>query len=482
MWDELENALAWYGSAPARWVQSAKKDMSAAAEWIWEVLQGDFNDDQTTAQVITGTVISMVPLVDQICDVRDVVANCHKINQDSSNKSVWLALGLTLIGLIPILGSLFKGCAKILFSYVRRGVLKGVVKTVDSDLWKATTPFVEAGIAKLNVHLASPAVRKVLALHKIDNAYKELAKAIRQLKGKVTTAAMLKAFDEIIAVLQDLAGLMDKWGSAALKTKAGQMLLAVKRVRDKAKAGLDSVTKPLQDWLGKLAERIDVEADHIYRGSPKTFNLHPLVRPTQEAELIAFRKEKPEWVSKSKFLSFPPLETAPKKAEWPDLNPVVEPGKRHPLKDAYKTFHDAEAVPFPPGTVLYRVLDPNSGDNSICWMTKEMFESLKSKADWRERLAVWRNWNSNGEYVTYTVPPGKPLNAWVGKAATQEMRNSDEVVEFTLKGGGEQVVLDPTHLDINYMSRRKPTGWGYGDATHKPDLTGVPLLISNWFK
>ncbi|PHV13173.1 hypothetical protein [Chitinimonas sp. BJB300] len=483
MWEELENALAWYGSAPTRWTQSAKQDLSAAAEWIWEVLQGDFYDDQTTAQVITGTVISMIPLVDQICDVRDVVANCNKINQDSSNKVTWLALGLTLIGLIPLLGSLFKGCAKVLFSYVRRGLLKGVVKSVDSNLWKATTPFVEASIAKLNVHLASPAVRKTLALHKIDNAYKELAKAIRQLKGKVSTTAMLKAFDQIIAVLQDLAGLMDKWGSAALKTKAGQMLLSVKRVRDQAKAGLDSITKPLQDWLERLARRLDVEADMVYRGSPKTFNLHPLVRPTNEAELAAFRKEKPEWVSKpTKKLKFSPLDDPPKKENWPDLNPTVEPGKRHPLKEAYLTFHDAKPASFPPGTVLYRVLDPNSGDNSICWMTKEMFESLKSKADWRERLAVWRHWNSNGEYVTYTVPPGEPLRAWVGPAATQEFKNEKKVVEFTLKGGGEQVVLDPAHLDMSYISKRKPTGWDYGDTTHKPDLTGVPQLISNWFK
>ena len=87
-----------------------------------EFLQGDFNDDQTTAQMVTGTVISMIPFVDQICDVRDVVANCKKINQDSANKWHWVALALTLIGLFPTLGSLVKGCFKVLFAYGRKGV------------------------------------------------------------------------------------------------------------------------------------------------------------------------------------------------------------------------------------------------------------------------------------------------------------------------------------------------------------------------
>ena len=116
MWDELENALAWYAAAPSRWIQSAKQDLSAAAEWIWVVLQGDFAEEQTVVQTVAGTIISMIPLVDQICDVRDVVANCRKINEDTSNKWAWFALVLTLIGLFPTLGSLVKGCFKVVFA------------------------------------------------------------------------------------------------------------------------------------------------------------------------------------------------------------------------------------------------------------------------------------------------------------------------------------------------------------------------------
>lgn len=121
--DELNNALAWFKAAPTNFYKSGKEHLEGIAQWIWEVIQGDFNDDQTTAQMVTGTVISMIPFVDQICDVRDVVANCKKINQDSANKWHWVALALTLVGLIPTLGSLVKGCFKVLLAYGRKGVL-----------------------------------------------------------------------------------------------------------------------------------------------------------------------------------------------------------------------------------------------------------------------------------------------------------------------------------------------------------------------
>ena len=135
--DEFENALAWFTAAPSSWIKSAKKDLAACAEWIWEVLQGDFNDKATTAQVVTGTVISMIPFVDQICDVRDVIANCKKIDKEPSHSWHWVSLILTLIGLFPTLGSFVKGCGKVMFASVRKaGNVSGVVPKV---IWLYTT-------------------------------------------------------------------------------------------------------------------------------------------------------------------------------------------------------------------------------------------------------------------------------------------------------------------------------------------------------
>jgi hypothetical protein len=41
--------------------------------------------------------VSMIPLVDQLCDVRDLVANCVKIKREPEDSWSWVALVLTLL-------------------------------------------------------------------------------------------------------------------------------------------------------------------------------------------------------------------------------------------------------------------------------------------------------------------------------------------------------------------------------------------------
>lgn len=472
MWEELENALAWYAAAPARWVQSAKQDMSAAAEWIWVVLQGDFAEEQSTAQTITGTVVSMIPFVDQICDVRDVVANCKKINEDTANKWAWVALVLTLVGLFPTLGSLAKGCFKILFAYGRKSALRGTKAALDSDFWKASKPFVEASIQKLNEFLARPEVRKALKALKWDNPYKELAKLARKLAGELNVSKLLQAMDECIGALKKLTDLIERWGSAAMKTQAGQLLATVKRIRDQANRKLAEVLAPVQHWINQLARRLEIEADMNYRAYTNAINPHAFTRPSQAAELDALRTNKPAWVDKG-VPKYKAMEDPPSKPDWPDIN---ETGRRGLLDNQFTTFHNATPTTYPPGTVLYRVVDPGSADNSVCWMTKVAFDKLTSKDDWRRHFAVWGSWNKNGEFVTYTVPPGKPLRAWEGITASQTVNRG----EFVLEGGARQIVLDPKDLEKSFIGKRQPTGWGYSNHGESMDMVGVPTLTNNW--
>lgn len=486
MWEELENALAWYTAAPSRWMASAKQDLSAAAEWIWVVIQGDFADEQTTAQTVTGTVISMIPFVDQICDVRDVVANCKKINEDTSNKWAWVGLVLTLIGLFPTLGSLAKGCFKILFAYGRKSVFSAGKAALDSDFWKASTPFVEAGIRKLNDFLARPEVRKTLKVLKWDNPYKELAKLARELAGKINVSAVTAQFDKVIATLKQLTGLIDKWGTAAMKTQVGQLLAMVKRIRDQANARLGEVIAPVQGWVNRLARRLEVEADMNYRAYTGSLNPHRSTRLSLDAEVEALRKAPPDYVKVGKEGDFPAVRNEPPvPIGHPDIGEMAKP----PLMNAFKTFNGyIKPDTLPSGTILVRVVDPGSFDNSFCWMTKTEFDKLKSKAEWRDKFAVWRNWNGNGEYLTYTVPPGPGLPVWRGTTASQQLTDrGGNVVKanskgegFWLQGGAEQIVLDPKVLDPGHASKRMPTGWGYGEGDIDVSLVGVPTLTNNW--
>lgn len=469
--DELKNALAWFKAAPSKFAN----DLNGMGEWILGVLEGDFNDDPTTAQVVTGTVISMIPLVDQICDVRDVVANCRKINQDSSNKWHWVALGLTLIGLFPTLGSLAKGCFKILFAYGRKGIFGASKAALDSNLWQATSPMLEQGIRKLNEWMGDSKVRKAMSALKWDNPYQKLSALATELAGKINVSALTQAMDSVIGVLKGLVSKVKSWGSASMGKRADALLQLVQGVRNKADSALGDAVAPLQSWMNRLAQRLDVEHRVSYKASTNALNPHNFVRPSLADEVAAFEKKKPAWVDKTGKMVHAQNKKAPSKVGWPDIsNEAVRP-----LDSAHKTFKNGgiKPVTYPPGTVLYRVLDPKSNDNSICWMTKAEFDKLKSKDDWRRRFAVWANWNANGEFVTYTVPPGKGLNAWEGVTASQQI----DKTSYVLEGGAVQIVLDPKDLNPASLGKREFTGWSYDDLNNKVDLVGVPILKTNWF-
>lgn len=485
MWEELENGLAWFKAAPARWMSSAKQDLTAAAEWIWIVIQGDFSDDQTTAQVVTGTVISMIPLVDQICDVRDVVANCKKINQDSSNRWTWVALALTLIGLFPTLGSLVKGCFKVMFAYGRKAMFQAGKTALDADMWKASKPFVEKGIGKLNDFLARPEVRKTLKALKIDSPYKYLADQLRKVARGLSLGKLTTAFDTAIGALNKLLDLVNKWGTTAMQTQAGQLLHMVKKVREQANKALADALAPVQNYLNRLAQRLDVERRVNHGASTNVPNPHGSTRMELDEELAELRKAPPEWVKVGKKGRYQALEDAP---FVPPLHFDIGKKAPRPLTNAFNTFHTAYPDTLPPGTVLYRVVDPNSVDNSICWMTKAEFDALHSKPEWRDRFAVWKHWNSNGEYLTYTVPPGPGLPVWRGTTASQELKDragnaikaDDKGNTFWLNGGNEQIVVDPKMLKVEYASKREFTGWGYDDGAIEVNLVGLPILEKNW--
>jgi hypothetical protein len=457
MTNEFENALEWFRSAPGEWIESGRKNLAAGAEWIWEVLQGDFNDNASTAQVVTGTVISMIPFVDQICDVRDLVANCKSIKQESDNTWRWVALVLTLIGLFPGLGSLFKGCFKVAFASMRKaGAVSGVTPRIALQLDEA--------VAQLKRFLDRPEVVKALKALKWDNPYKILAANLRTLAAKVNTGALLNAFNEAKNAADSLLNLVKKWGSRALAVKADQLIEMIAAVHRKADRKLAEAVRPVQDYLTQLARRLDIEADMAHRAYLNTANPHAFKKLSEVEEATAFGKAKPGWVDDTGAMPNQRLEDAPAaRLGWPSTR-------------AFDTFHTMHPVTIPPGTILYRIVDPTSKDNSICWMTEAEFMKLKSKDDWRRRFAVWVNWNSNGEFVTYTVPRGPGLNVWEGITASQKMKNTN----YVLEGGAVQLVVDPSHLEKTHITPRKKTNWGYDELGVTNNLVGVPVQMNNY--
>ncbi len=489
-WDEFTNALEWYAAAPARWYESGKKDLQAAAEWIWTVLEGDFADEQTTAQIVTGTIISVIPFVDQICDVRDLIACCKKVHQDPSNRWAWVAVALTLIGLFPELGSLAKGGGKLLFAYGRKSVFRAGKSVALSGFWKHSEPFVEAGIGKLNQYLKRPAVRKTLKALSIHNPYHFLSGKVRELAASLSTGKLLSAFDKVLNVLRSLIAKVQRWGSDAMATRAGRLLQMIIDVRNKANKALGEVIAPLKHWMERLAKRLEVESDANYRAIVNRTNPHHFARASLDTEEKRIAKAKPEWVDVTKKLKYRALEVSPRAPKWEakygKLPDISDASNSPALKGKYDTFHQAKPTRIEPGETLYRIVDPgdNSYDNGVFWMREADFKALQrkaphSKAAWRRKFAVWANWNADGQYVTYTAPPGKPLNVWEGPTASQQLRKGSKHV---LEGGGTQLVVNPDDLSAKSFSERQPTGWGYGDfAGDGNDKLGLPVLKNNLY-
>lgn len=84
---------------------------------------------------------------------------------------------------------------------------------------------------------------------------------------------------------------------------------------------------------------------------------------------------------------------------------------------------------------------------------------------------------------------GMPV--WRGTTASQQLKQKRGLVEevvradnkgnsFWLDGGAEQIVVNPAQLDTKHASKRKLTGWGYGEGDIDVNLVGVPSLERNW--
>lgn len=471
--NDFTNALAWFTSAPKEWLESGQKSLQALGQWIWETIQGDFNENQSVSQIATGTVLSMIPVVDQICDVRDLVANCKNIHKDTNNVGAWVALCLTLVGLFPTLGSFAKGGLKVAFLYLRKAMHSGAGKAIG----KIDPATMTKMLYVLQRFLDQPAVRKTLAALKIYNPHKYLAEQLRLLIGKINVKALLEQFDKLLDATKKLLNKAADWGPQSIKQPIKDVLTLLDDVRKKANTMLGKALNPLTQSMEQLAVRLEKEGSNAHTAYADAIATHS----HKASVLNDMHKHKPTWVDVSAPKKYKQLDGLTKehrdaiKKGWPGFD-------KPPLKGKYDTFDDSMvAVEINPGERLYRVLAPNSNDNSICWMREAEFNALKNKDEWRRRFAVWKEWNENGEYIVYTVPPGQTLKVWEGRAATQ-VHEIDK--DLTLEGGGMQIVLNPADLQRASVSQRKATGWGYTDPGIPGDIDqflGLPKLETNWY-
>ncbi len=430
----VRDALAWFTNTKSP-DSEPSKDVWV---WFWEAIQGDFNEDRSTGQIVTDAGISMIPLVDQVCDARDLIANCKKLYADPKDTWAWVALALTLIGLFPTLGSLVKGVLKIFFAYVRRMGPDDIVKAVD------------AGMTLVVTFLRRRDVQEYLRIQKIDEVFKWLATEIRNVRAKISVAALTAAFDNAIKVLDGLAAkvrLVPILGNS-VKNSLQQM----RELRLLADKQLALALKPILDVVDTIILRLEREAILRNHGIVDVTNIHFRGALPESQAIALMRAKKPSWLSRKgdKEYTEALLNDYRKlvdihSAKFDNLGNPIPIDRQYPyLSDRnIKSFHNLRMDRIIGPGRLYRILAPNSRGMSDCWVSKEVFEQLQNsknpKEAWRRYLAVWPDWNVNGQFVIYDIRPGETLNVWRGITSSQK---KPTLVDHHLEGGWEQVLFN----------------------------------------
>lgn len=84
-------------------------------------LMGEFKEDPSFAMIGVDLGVSLIPILDQVSDVRDIIAHLYYliVREQYDRFMRWVGLVFTLIGLFPEIGSAIKGASKYIFKGAR---------------------------------------------------------------------------------------------------------------------------------------------------------------------------------------------------------------------------------------------------------------------------------------------------------------------------------------------------------------------------
>ena len=393
-------------------------------DWIWGLLLGDFEEDPSTGEIVAGAAITMIPVVDQIADVRDIVANLYKLSSEDGRRDewTWLALVATLVGLVPVFGSALKGVFKLILGSLRRGggVTREVLFAVLRRLGRGDPQqFVDA-------HLDVGALTR------------EAREGFAWVMGKA------KSFFETVE------------GSSLVSNRASRGAAHILgQLREVERLAGRKIESGIRRFKSELDETLE-------RGTSDTFEEGTtggrLTRQTNEAR-------PPDFDENRLYAKRPPpgeLDPGAVKAKYTHATP---PAPRIPdgwdeaydlstkeQKEALKSFAETpEPDVLPGGTKIYRVVGKNSDPGGNYWSLEP---PPFTEAEWRAGSAVKNSWNEDGAYVEHTVGPDG-LKVWRGKAGPQRL---EENHSYILPGGDEQVWMPRGTVPRPSLSP-KPTPW-----------------------
>lgn len=452
-----------------------KPDDVGLGEWIWGALQGDFNPERSTGQIGFDMVVSLIPIVDTLCDFRDLWANIRQYRKEPGNKVALFFMATTVVGFIPEAGTVVKSALRLVWVY-----LKPLIKHADditnaSKLVAAANRACDAALPKLTEYLQHNRVAKWATKDKLPDMYQFVAKTIREVSDKISSAKLSSLLDEKIG---DLKALLQKIRPIVPSTIREQIDDALKFLDAKRRViagAIQEFTQPVKTVLKMFAKKLD---DQAWRVEIHRTNRGWIAPISESGSAKLINAKPPKWAKKlPKKMKFPPLQL--------NEEEVKALMKEHPMHPQLQgsvvaTFADkgrkiqADTIKGP--AKLYRVVDPSNEGGGMFWMTEAEFRLIKNRDEWRSRFAVKPEWNQNGWFVEYEVKAGESLPIWRGPAASQKLEGTD----YYLEGGGEQIVFFPGSRDemVQAMPRvDRETGSAvkdrYGNSDSRIEFTDV---------
>ena len=228
-------------AAPSGWLermgnamQNAWEAGADAMDWAWETVQGDFNENPTSGQIITNALITMIPVIDQAADVRDILANLKLLIWEKryDEFGVWLALFFTLIGLIPTLGSALKGVLKLVWKGAKLEELLKVFNWFMKGNGVKWLKDLKGGKLQQYAKEAAEIGHRIfdVVISKLNSIQRYIPKRFIHAKAQI---------NELLKTLHTVKGQINKMFAeigAQLSEKLGKILDVAKRQIGKAKA------------------------------------------------------------------------------------------------------------------------------------------------------------------------------------------------------------------------------------------------------
>jgi hypothetical protein len=437
-----------------RWKHSAKSaamDAKQKANWVWESLQGDFNPNRSMGQIGLDTAVCLIPGIDTVMDVRDLIANIIAIVAAPANGMAWFNLVLTLIGFIPGLGSVAKGVVKIVFVK-----LKPLIKSADdltnaSKMVKYMDEAFDLALPSIVQYLTHPKVQKFLSNAGVPDVIKWVAKSIREAVSKIDPAALKAQFSEKANSLKEILNMLSPLLPASAGPRMKQVLDGIVVVQKNFEGAVNKFMQPLHDMMLQLVKRLE---DMHWVAQSQQLNKGWMAPLSEQGSRRLIAKHKPSWVKTTQPIKFKQLEP-----ERFRLKRVYKEGVANGAPElddtAIKSFAQGVKVrSLHDGETLYRVVDPTSGSLSTCWITESVWKEINANSElarqiWRGKLAVKPDWNQNGTYAKFTYNKARDgdITVWEGPTAMQWLGEKGDEAQGFLEGGLTQVVWQPMRWD-----------------------------------